>query len=89
MVRAVLEGTGMTAIDVVIMAANMVHAGKRMDPIFGHAFICERCLPFDVSRASRRGRANLFAGSQSCRRHSKGDAQRVTQTARVYPGKTN
>jgi glyoxylase-like metal-dependent hydrolase (beta-lactamase superfamily II) len=27
------------------------HARARMDPLFGHVFIYEHCLPFDVSRA--------------------------------------
>ena len=29
----------------------MAHTHKRMGPIFGHVFIYEHCLPFDVSRA--------------------------------------
>ena len=29
----------------------MAHTRKQMDPIFGHVFIYEHCLPFDVSRA--------------------------------------
>jgi glyoxylase-like metal-dependent hydrolase (beta-lactamase superfamily II) len=29
----------------------MQHTRKAMDPIFGHVFIYEHCLPFDVSRA--------------------------------------
>jgi glyoxylase-like metal-dependent hydrolase (beta-lactamase superfamily II) len=29
----------------------MAHTRKTMDPIFGHVFIYEHCLPFDVSRA--------------------------------------
>jgi glyoxylase-like metal-dependent hydrolase (beta-lactamase superfamily II) len=29
----------------------MAHTRKSMDPIFGHVFIYEHCLPFDVSRA--------------------------------------
>jgi hypothetical protein len=29
----------------------MAHTRKAMDPIFGHVFIYEHCLPFDVSRA--------------------------------------
>jgi len=29
----------------------MAHARKAMDPKFGHVFIYEHCLPFDVSRA--------------------------------------
>ena len=29
----------------------MAHARKSMDPVFGHVFIYEHCLPFDVSRA--------------------------------------
>ena len=29
----------------------MVHTRKSMDPVFGHVFIYEHCLPFDVSRA--------------------------------------
>jgi glyoxylase-like metal-dependent hydrolase (beta-lactamase superfamily II) len=30
---------------------SMAHTRKAMDPIFGHVFIYEHCLPFDVSRA--------------------------------------
>ena len=33
------------------LKAAMVHTRKSMDPIFGHVFIYEHCLPFDVSRA--------------------------------------
>jgi len=33
------------------LKAAMAHTRKRMDPIFGHVFIYEHCLPFDVSRA--------------------------------------
>lgn len=33
------------------LKAAMAHARKSMDPIFGHVFIYEHCLPFDVSRA--------------------------------------
>ena len=33
------------------LKAAMEHTRKRMDPIFGHVFIYEHCLPFDVSRA--------------------------------------
>ncbi|MDO8904474.1 MBL fold metallo-hydrolase [Hydrogenophaga sp.] len=29
----------------------MTHTRKTMDPVFGHVFIYEHCLPFDVSRA--------------------------------------
>jgi hypothetical protein len=29
----------------------MAHARKAMDPKFGHVFIYEHCLPFDVTRA--------------------------------------
>lgn len=29
----------------------MTHTRKSMDPVFGHVFIYEHCLPFDVSRA--------------------------------------
>jgi hypothetical protein len=29
----------------------MAHTRKTMDPVFGHVFIYEHCLPFDVSRA--------------------------------------
>ena len=29
----------------------MAHTRKAMDPVFGHVFIYEHCLPFDVSRA--------------------------------------
>lgn len=29
----------------------MEHTRKSMDPVFGHVFIYEHCLPFDVSRA--------------------------------------
>jgi glyoxylase-like metal-dependent hydrolase (beta-lactamase superfamily II) len=31
--------------------AAMAHTRKAMDPVFGHVFIYEHCLPFDVSRA--------------------------------------
>jgi glyoxylase-like metal-dependent hydrolase (beta-lactamase superfamily II) len=31
--------------------AAMAHTRKSMDPVFGHVFIYEHCLPFDVSRA--------------------------------------
>ena len=31
-------------------SSHGAHA-KKMDPIFGHVFIYEHCLPFDVSRA--------------------------------------
>ncbi len=33
------------------LKAAMAHTRKKMDPIFGHVFIYEHCLPFDVSRA--------------------------------------
>jgi glyoxylase-like metal-dependent hydrolase (beta-lactamase superfamily II) len=33
------------------LKAAMAHARKAMDPKFGHVFIYEHCLPFDVSRA--------------------------------------
>ena len=33
------------------LKAAMAHARKSMDPLFGHVFIYEHCLPFDVSRA--------------------------------------
>ena len=33
------------------LRAAMAHTRKSMDPIFGHVFIYEHCLPFDVSRA--------------------------------------
>ena len=33
------------------LKAAMAHTRKRMDPLFGHVFIYEHCLPFDVSRA--------------------------------------
>ena len=33
------------------LKAAMAHTRKQMDPIFGHVFIYEHCLPFDVSRA--------------------------------------
>jgi glyoxylase-like metal-dependent hydrolase (beta-lactamase superfamily II) len=33
------------------LKAAMEHTRKTMDPIFGHVFIYEHCLPFDVSRA--------------------------------------
>ena len=33
------------------LKAAMAHTRKTMDPIFGHVFIYEHCLPFDVSRA--------------------------------------
>jgi glyoxylase-like metal-dependent hydrolase (beta-lactamase superfamily II) len=33
------------------LKAAMAHTRRRMDPTFGHVFIYEHCLPFDVSRA--------------------------------------
>ena len=33
------------------LKAAMAHTRKTMDPIFGHVFIYEHYLPFDVSRA--------------------------------------
>ena len=33
------------------LKAAMAHTRKHMDPVFGHVFIYEHCLPFDVSRA--------------------------------------
>jgi glyoxylase-like metal-dependent hydrolase (beta-lactamase superfamily II) len=33
------------------LKAAMDHTRKAMDPVFGHVFIYEHCLPFDVSRA--------------------------------------
>ena len=33
------------------LKAAMAHARKSMDSVFGHVFIYEHCLPFDVSRA--------------------------------------
>jgi glyoxylase-like metal-dependent hydrolase (beta-lactamase superfamily II) len=33
------------------LKAAMAHTRKQMDPVFGHVFIYELCLPFDVSRA--------------------------------------
>lgn len=33
------------------LKAAMDHTRKSMDPVFGHVFIYEHCLPFDVSRA--------------------------------------
>ncbi|MBX9612751.1 MAG: MBL fold metallo-hydrolase [Burkholderiales bacterium] len=33
------------------LKAAMEHTRKAMDPVFGHVFIYEHCLPFDVSRA--------------------------------------
>ncbi len=33
------------------LKAAMAHTRKSMDPVFGHFFIYEHCLPFDVSRA--------------------------------------
>jgi len=33
------------------LKAAMAHTRKTMDPVFGHVFIYEHCLPFDVSRA--------------------------------------
>jgi glyoxylase-like metal-dependent hydrolase (beta-lactamase superfamily II) len=33
------------------LKASMAHTRKSMDPLFGHVFIYEHCLPFDVSRA--------------------------------------
>ena len=33
------------------LKAAMAHTRRSMDPVFGHVFIYEHCLPFDVSRA--------------------------------------
>jgi len=33
------------------LKASMELTRKSMDPVFGHVFIYEHCLPFDVSRA--------------------------------------
>lgn len=33
------------------LKAAMAHTRKSMDPVFGHVFIYEHCLPFDVARA--------------------------------------
>jgi glyoxylase-like metal-dependent hydrolase (beta-lactamase superfamily II) len=33
------------------LKSSMAHTRKAMDPVFGHVFIYEHCLPFDVSRA--------------------------------------
>ena len=33
------------------LKAAMAHTREAMDPIFGHVFIYEHCLPFDVTRA--------------------------------------
>ncbi len=33
------------------LKATMAHARSKMDPKFGHVFIYEHCLPFDVTRA--------------------------------------
>ena len=33
------------------LKAAMAHTRKSMDPVFGHVFIYEHCLPFEVSRA--------------------------------------
>jgi len=33
------------------LAEAMIHVRKQMDPKFGHVFIYEHCLPFDVTRA--------------------------------------
>ena len=33
------------------LKASMALTRQSMDPIFGHVFIYEHCLPFDVSRA--------------------------------------
>ena len=33
------------------LKATMAHTRKNMDPKFGHVFIYEHCLPFDVTRA--------------------------------------
>jgi len=33
------------------LKAAMAHTRQKMDPVFGHVFIYEHCLPFDVSRA--------------------------------------
>ena len=33
------------------LKAAMAHTRRHMDPVFGHVFIYEHCLPFDVTRA--------------------------------------
>ena len=33
------------------LKSAMAHTRKSMDSVFGHVFIYEHCLPFDVSRA--------------------------------------
>ncbi|HRP97478.1 MAG TPA: MBL fold metallo-hydrolase, partial [Rhodocyclaceae bacterium] len=33
------------------LKATMTHVRKKLDPKFGHVFIYEHCLPFDVTRA--------------------------------------
>ena len=33
------------------LKAAMAHTRSHMDPVFGHVFIYEHCLPFDVTRA--------------------------------------
>jgi glyoxylase-like metal-dependent hydrolase (beta-lactamase superfamily II) len=33
------------------LKAAMAHTRRSMDPVFGHVFIYEHCLPFDVTRA--------------------------------------
>jgi hypothetical protein len=33
------------------LKAAMAHTRDTMDPLFGHVFIYEHCLPFDVTRA--------------------------------------
>ena len=33
------------------LSQTMAHVRRHMDPVFGHVFIYEHCLPFDVTRA--------------------------------------
>ena len=50
-VTALFEAGKQAAAQGMDLKAAMAHTRKSMDPVFGHVFIYEHCLPFDVSRA--------------------------------------
>ncbi len=50
-VTTLFEAVKQAAAQNMDLKAAMAHTRKSMDPVFGHVFIYEHCLPFDVSRA--------------------------------------
>jgi glyoxylase-like metal-dependent hydrolase (beta-lactamase superfamily II) len=50
-VTTLLQSGREAVADKLDLKAAMAHTRKSMDPKFGHVFIYEHCLPFDVSRA--------------------------------------